>query len=153
MKNLVPCLWFKNNAEEAVNFYTSVFKDGRILQTTRYDKTGPLEEGTVLTISFIINGTEFLALNGGPHFTFNPAVSFIVNCKDQSEIDYYWDKLSSSSADEQCGWLKDTFGLSWQIVPHNISELLHNPDPVKSARAMKALLAMKKIEIDKLVAA
>lgn len=153
MKNLVPCLWFENNAEEAVNFYTSVFKDGRILQTTRYDKTGPLEEGTVLTISFIINGTEFLALNGGPHFTFNPAVSFIVNCKDQNEIDYYWDKLSSSSADEQCGWLKDKFGLSWQIVPHNISELLHNPDSAKSARAMKALLTMKKIEIDKLVAA
>lgn len=150
MKSLIPTFWFGGNAEEAVNYYLSVFKDARILQTTRYGRTGMMPEGTVLTISFTVNGMEFLAFNGMRNPKFSPAVSFTIKCEDQDEIDYYWERLSAFPEEEQCGWLKDKFGISWQVVPYNISELLHHADPERSSESMKALLSMKKIVISEL---
>ena len=151
MSKVTPFLWFDNNAEEAVNFYTSVFKNSKIGTVHRYGDTGPGPKGTVMTASFTIDGVEFTALNGGPVFKFNESISFVVHCKDQAEVDYYWEKLTSNGGQEvECGWLKDKFGLSWQIVPDALFELLGDKDPVKSQKVMKAMLQMKKIDVAKL---
>ncbi|HUP26169.1 MAG TPA: VOC family protein [Candidatus Limnocylindrales bacterium] len=152
MQKITPFLWFDNNAEEAVNFYVSVFKDSKIISITRYPD-GPLEgpmkgfEGKVLTAVFELNGQRFMALDGGPIFKFTEATSFYVECEDQDEVDYYWDKLSAVPESEQCGWLKDKFGLSWQIIPKALGELMGDPDPEKANRVMQAMLKMKKIDI------
>jgi len=155
MQKIVPFLWFDRNAEEAMNFYTSVFKDGKILSIQRYPD-GPLEgpmkgfEGQVLTGVFEIMGQRFMALDGGLIFKFNESISMYVGCEDQAEIDYYWEKLSAVPESEQCGWLKDKFGLSWQIVPKQLEEMSSNPDKEKSSRVMQAILKMKKIDIAEL---
>jgi predicted 3-demethylubiquinone-9 3-methyltransferase (glyoxalase superfamily) len=148
-----PCLWFNVNAEEAVNFYISVFKNSKIDILTRYGKNAPLPEGTVLTIAFQLDGQHFLALNGGPEFTFSEAISFIINCDNQEELDYFWSKLSEGGREVQCGWLKDQFGLSWQIVPTRLAELMKSGDTEKSGRVMQALMQMVKIDIAGLQAA
>lgn len=149
-----PCLWFDSNAEEAVNFYVSIFKDGKIGATSRFDKASAEQsgqpEGSILTIEFELFGQKFLALNGGPIFKFTEAVSFVVDCETQEEVDYYFEKLSAVPESEQCGWLKDKYGLSWQIVPTVLNKLLNDPDPVKSSRVMRAMLQMKKLDIEKL---
>lgn len=150
-------LWFDNQAEEAVNFYLSVFKDGKIGNTVRYTEVGQevhgQQPGTVMTIDFEILGQQFVALNGGPVFTFSEAVSFIINCDTQEEIDYYWERLSAVPESEQCGWLKDKYGVSWQVVPTGVLERLTNSDPEKAGRVMAALLKMKKLDIAALEAA
>ncbi|MCX6155357.1 MAG: VOC family protein [Candidatus Kapabacteria bacterium] len=150
MQKITPCLWFNDQAEEAVNFYRSIFKISEILKISRYGEGAPFEKGTVLTISFTINGQEFLALNGGPIYNFTPAISFIINCINQAEIDEYWDKLSEGGQEVQCGWLTDKYGVSWQIVPTELGDLLNDEDAAKSHRAMMAMLQMIKIDIDKL---
>ena len=147
MKALVPCLWFDTEGEEAAEFYTSVFPNSKILDVSRYGEAGPRPAGTVMTVSFELNEQEFLALNGGPDFTFSEAISFQVFCEGQAEVDRYWAALSEGGEEGPCGWLKDRFGLSWQIVPTRLSELLSDPDPQRSQRAMKAMLGMKKIDI------
>ena len=152
-KKITPCLWFDNQAEEAARFYTSIFKNSSIGSIARYGKEGHeihgREEGTVMTVEFEIDGQPFTALNGGPIFYFTEAVSFQVHCETQEEVDYYWEKLSAGGDEkaQQCGWLKDRFGLSWQVVPNMLGECLSDPDPEKSQRAMKAMLQMKKIDI------
>ncbi len=152
-QRITPFLWFNGQAEEAARFYTSVFKNSKILSTTHYDEAGAAASGqpagSVMTVAFQLDGQEFVAINGGPHFSFSCAVSFVVNCEDQEEVDYYWDKLSAGGAPEaqQCGWLADQFGLSWQVVPTLIPELLTGPDPETAARTMRAVLGMKKIDI------
>ncbi len=150
MKDITPCLWFDHQAEEAANFYTSIFKNSRILNTSRYGKAGPGPEGQVMTITFELDGREFMGLNGGPVFQFSEAVSFVVNCETQEEVDLYWEKLSEGGQKVQCGWLKDKFGVSWQIVPTALAELVSDPDPVKSERVMGAMLQMTKIDIEEL---
>jgi predicted 3-demethylubiquinone-9 3-methyltransferase (glyoxalase superfamily) len=147
MQKITPFLWFDNNAEDAVRFYTSIFKNSKIMKDARYNDVpeGPKESVTV--IEFELDGQRFIALNGGPHFKFTEAVSFVVNCKNQEEVDYYWEKLGEGGSDQQCGWLKDKFGLSWQVVPTVLSELLSQPDPEKAKRVMNAMLQMKKIDI------
>jgi predicted 3-demethylubiquinone-9 3-methyltransferase (glyoxalase superfamily) len=148
MQKITPFLWFDNNAEEAVNLYTSIFKDSKILQTSRYSDAGPGPKGSVMTVSFQLFGQTFTALNAGPHFKFNESISFVVNCENQEEVDYYWNSLTKDGGSEsQCGWLKDKFGLSWQIVPTVLSKLFANPDPVKSKRVMEVMLKMKKMII------
>lgn len=147
MQAITPFLWYNDNAEEAANFYISVFRDGKIGAVSRYGDAGPGPKGSVMVISFEINGLQFTALNGGPHFKFTEAVSFVVNCKDQAEIDYYWGKLSEGGATSQCGWLKDKFGLSWQITPFNMGELMTNKDPEKAKKTMQAMMKMTKLEI------
>ena len=153
MQKITPCLWFDNKAEEAANFYTSIFKNSKISNITRYGKEGyeihGKEAGTVMTMDFDIEGQKFLALNGGPEFKFNEAISFIVSCKTQKEVDYYWEKLTADGGQESvCGWLKDKYGVSWQIVPEVLSKLVGDPASEKSQRAMKAMLQMKKIDIE-----
>ena len=149
-------LWFADQAEEAVNYYTSVFKHASILKTTRYGKEGfeihQMPEGTVMTIDFELEGQQFVALNGGPVFTFNEAVSFIVECENQEEVDYYWEKLTDGGDKkaQQCGWLKDRFGLSWQVVPRKLVEMFDDSDREKAGRVMNAMLQMKKIDISEL---
>ena len=156
MKNITPCLWFDRNAEEAVNFYTSIFKRSKIGHVSRYGEAGfevhRMPAGTVLTIEFELNGQTFTALNGGPIFKFNEAVSFQVNCESQEEVDYYWEKLSAGGDEtaQQCGWLKDKFGLSWQVVPTLLTQLLQDKDAEKSARVMNTMLQMKKLDIQRL---
>jgi len=149
-QRITPCLWFNENAEEAVKFYSSVFKNFKTRTVTYYSEGGPMPKGTVLTISFQIDGQEFLALNGGPDFKFTEAISFVVNCKTQKEIDYYWEKLSRGGEKSVCGWLKDKFGLSWQVAPANINQLLSDKDPEKSSRVFQAIMKMKKLDIDTL---
>lgn len=146
-QKITPCLWFEGNAAEAVEFYTSVFKNSRKGKTSHYGEGAPLPKGTVLTQSFELDGQEFLALNGGPEFKFTEAVSFMVNCNSQEEIDYFWEKLSDGGATIECGWLKDKFGLAWQIVPANISELINDEDPDRSTRVLQAVWKMKKLDI------
>ncbi|RJQ68983.1 MAG: VOC family protein [Desulfobacteraceae bacterium] len=152
-QKITPCLWFDDRAEEAAGFYTSIFNNSKIGRITRYGKEGyeihGREAGTVMTVEFELDGQPFVALNGGPFFNFNEAVSFQVHCDTQEEVDYYWAKLSQGGDEQaqQCGWLKDQFGLSWQVVPKILSELVGNPDSEKSQRAMKAMLQMKKIDI------
>ena len=147
MQKITPCLWFDNNAEDAVQFYASIFKDSKILATARYGDTGPGSKGSVMTIKFALNGQEFLALNGGPIFKFTEAVSFIVNCETQQEIDHYWEKLSVGGKEQQCGWLKDKYGLSWQVVPTILSQLISDKEPEKSNRVMQAVMKMVKLDI------
>ena len=147
MRKITPCLWFDTEAEEAANFYTSVFESSRILGISRYGEAGPRPAGTVMTVSFELDGQEFVALNGGPEFRFDEAISFQISCKDQDEVDYYWGKLTEGGEEGPCGWLKDRFGLSWQIVPTRLMELVEDPDPGTSQRAMQAMLGMKKIDI------
>ena len=154
MQKITPCLWFDHQAEEAVKFYTSIFKSSRIGDITRYGKEGyeihGREAGTVMTVDFEIEGQKFVALNGGPVFKFNEAISFQVHCKTQEEVDYYWEKLSEGGETGQCGWLKDKYGVSWQIDPTVLGEMLQDKDPKKSERVMKALLKMTKLDIKKL---
>jgi predicted 3-demethylubiquinone-9 3-methyltransferase (glyoxalase superfamily) len=148
MPKITPFLWFDTQAEAAANFYCSVFPNSKIGRVTRYGKAGPGPEASVLTISFSLDGQEFTALNAGPQFKFTEAISFVVPCKTQSEIDHYWSKLTADGGQESmCGWLKDKFGLSWQIIPANIGELMSDPDPQKSNRVIEALLKMKKLDI------
>ena len=147
MKKIVPCLWFDTEGEAAAELYTSVFPNSKILDVARYGEAGPRPAGTVMTVSFELNGQEFLALNGGPQFTFSEAVSFQVMCKDQDEVDHFWGKLGEGGEYGPCGWLKDRFGLSWQIVPTRLFQLLRSPDGEASKRVMQAMLEMKKIEI------
>jgi len=148
MGTITPCLWFDTDGEEAAGFYTSVFPNSRIMDVSRFGEAGPRPEGTVMTVSFELDGLEFVALNGGPEYTFSEAVSFQVSCKDQNEVDYYWSKLAEGGEEGPCGWLKDRFGVSWQIVPTRLDELLADPDRAKSQRVMRAMLGMGKIEID-----
>ena len=147
---LTPCLWFDTEGEEAATFYTSVFPNSKITEIARYGSAGPRPEGTVMTVAFDLDGQPFLALNGGPEFTFSEAISFIVNCKDQDEVDSYWNALSEGGEEGPCGWLKDRFGVSWQIVPEALPKLLSDPDKESSQRVMAAMMQMKKIEIDEL---
>ena len=150
MPEITPFLWFDTEGEDAAKFYTAVFPNSKILDVARYGSAGPRPEGMVMTVSFELDGQKFVALNGGPEFTFNEAISFEVSCKDQEEVDAYWSKLSEGGEEGPCGWLKDKFGISWQIVPTVLVELLADPDREKSQRVMKAMLSMKKIEIDAL---
>ena len=150
MQKITPCLWFDTEGEEAATFYTTVFPNSRIVDVARYGSAGPRPEGTVMTVSFELDGQSFVALNGGPDFTFNEAISFQVGCKDQDEVDAYWNALSEGGEEGPCGWLKDRFGVSWQIVPTALPELLSHPDADTSQRVMQAMLSMKKIEIGEL---
>ena len=154
MQKITPFLWFDNNAEEAVNFYTSIFKDSKITSTSRYNaesaKVSGQKDGAVMTVGFILNDQNFTAINGGPIFKFTEAVSFVVDCENQEEVDHYWYKLTEGGEESQCGWLKDKFGLSWQIVPKQLMQLISDPDKGRAARAMHAMLQMKKIDIKKL---
>ena len=150
MQKITPCLWFDTEGEEAAEFYTSVFPNSRIVEVTHYGSAGPRPEGTVMTVSFELDGQKFTALNGGPDFTFDEAISFQVDCKTQEEVDAFWSKLSDGGEEGPCGWLKDKYGLSWQIIPTALPELLSNPDPEKAQRVMQAMLKMKKIEIEPL---
>src|SRR5262245_34695990 len=148
MQKITPFLWFDANAEEAVNFYVSIFPDSRVLGMARYGDAGPGPKGQVMTVSFEIAGQRFVALNGGPQHKFTEAISFVVNCETQAEIDALWEKLlQGGGAPDQCGWLKDRFGLMWQIVPSILPELLQDRDPAKSKRAMQAMLGMVKLDI------
>jgi len=150
MQKITPFLWFDNNAEEAMNFYTSAFKDSKIVSITRYGDAGPGPKGTVMTGIFQIEGQQFYVLNGGPQVKFTPAISLFVNCESQKEIDELWEKLSEGGKKDQCGWLTDKFGLSWQVVPSVLGKLLHSSDPVRSNRVMKAMLQMNKLDIQRL---
>lgn len=150
MQKITTFLWFDNQAEEAVNLYTSLFKNSKINTVRRYGKTGPGPEGSVMTITFQLEGQEFYALNGGPHFKFTPAISLFVSCETQAEVDELWEKLSAGGHKDRCGWLQDKYGLSWQIIPKALMELMGDPDPEKSARVMKAMMQMSKIDIDTL---
>jgi predicted 3-demethylubiquinone-9 3-methyltransferase (glyoxalase superfamily) len=147
MQKITPFLWFDQNAEEAINFYTSIFKDSKIVSVSRYPEGAPGPAGQVMTGTIQIEGQEFMVLNGGPQFKFTEAVSFFVNCETQEEVDELWEKLSEGGEEGQCGWLKDKFGLSWQIIPTALGELLSDPDPAKAQRVMQAMLQMKKIDI------
>lgn len=150
MRNITTCLWFDTQGEEAATFYTSLFEDSRLLDVTRYGAAGPGKEGSVMTVSFELAGREFVALNGGPNFTFNEAVSFQVMCESQEEVDEYWDALSEGGEQGPCGWLKDRYGVSWQVVPTVLGELIADPDTGKSQRAMAAMLQMGKLDIETL---
>jgi predicted 3-demethylubiquinone-9 3-methyltransferase (glyoxalase superfamily) len=148
MQKITPFLWFDGKAEEAAEFYTSVFKNSKMLNIARYGDAGPGPKGTVMMATFQIEGQEFMALNGGPQYTFSPAISFYVNCETQAEVDGLWDKLSAGGREVQCGWLQDKYGVSWQIVPKTLMELMKDKDPVKSQRVFKAMLQMTKIDIE-----
>jgi predicted 3-demethylubiquinone-9 3-methyltransferase (glyoxalase superfamily) len=150
MQKFTPCLWFDTQGEEAATFYTTVFDNSRILDITRYGAAGPRPEGTVMTVTFELAGQKFLALNGGPQFTFNEAISFQVSCETQNEVDYLWSTLSQGGEEGPCGWLKDKYGVSWQIIPTALDELVSDPDTVKSQKAVKAMLGMGKIDIEAL---
>src|SRR5574341_564270 len=151
MQKITPFLWFDNNAEEAANFYVSIFKNSKIVSVARYGEAGAeasgRKKGTVMIVTFQLEGQEFIALNGGPQFTFSPAISFVVNCQTQEEVDELWEKLSEGGEIVQCGWLRDKYGVSWQIVPTVLGEMLQDKDAKKSERVMKAMLQMKKLDI------
>ena len=149
-QKITSFLWFNQNAEEAVNFYVSVFKNSCIRRTVHCGESGPGPKGSVLTIDFVLDGQEFTALNGGPEFKFNEAISQVVHCKSQEEVDYYWDKLGAGGQIIECGWLKDKFGLAWQIVPDVLLELIQDDDPQRKDRAMKAMMKMKKLDVAEL---
>ncbi|WP_322752642.1 VOC family protein [Frankia sp. Cas3] len=150
MSKITPWLWFDTQGEEAAEFYTSIFPNSKILDVTRYGQDGPRPEGTVMTVTFMLDGQEYVALNGGPEFTFSEAISLQVSCGSQGEVDEYWSRLSDGGQEGSCGWLKDRYGLSWQIVPTALGEVLGDPDSGRSQRAMRAMLAMKKIDIEEL---
>lgn len=147
MQKITPFLWFDNQAEEAANFYAAIFKNSKIVTITRYGEIGPGPKGSVMTVVFQLDGQEFIALNGGPQFKFTEAISLSVNCNTQQEVDAYWKKLSAGGEEGPCGWLKDKYGLSWQVNPIILGEMLNDPDPQKSKRVMEAMLKMKKIDI------
>ena len=147
MQKITPFLWFNNQAEEAINFYISLFKNSQILSVSRYGEGGPGPKGAVMTATFRLDGQEFMALNGGPYFKFTEAISLFVNCETQAEVDGLWEKLSEGGEEGQCGWLKDRFGLSWQIVPTALGAMLGDPDPKKAQNVMQAMLQMTKIDI------
>lgn len=148
MQRITPFLWFDTQAEEAANFYVSIFKNSNIVKVTRYGEAGPGPAGSAMTVVFQLDGLEFIGLNGGPHFKFTEAVSFSVDCETQEEVDWYWNKLTEGGGEEsQCGWLKDKFGLSWQVNPKILGQMLSDPDPQKAKRVMEAMLKMKKIDI------
>lgn len=151
MKKLTPFLWFDNQAEEAINFYTSVFKDSEIISVARYPGNGPQPEGTVMTAEFRINNITFVALNAGPHFKFNESISFVIHCEDQQETDYYWNKLTADGGEESmCGWLKDKYGLSWQVTPDILLERMQDKNRDKANKVMAAMMKMRKIDIAKI---
>jgi len=152
-QKIIPNLWFDTEAEEAAEFYTSVFKDGRVLNKTHYTEGAPREAGMVMTVDWEVNGMRFTGINGGPDFKFSEAVSFLINCEDQDEVDYYWEKLGDGGEEGPCGWLRDRFGLSWQVVPEGMDELFADSDPERAQRAMQAMLQMKKLDIAELQAA
>jgi predicted 3-demethylubiquinone-9 3-methyltransferase (glyoxalase superfamily) len=149
-QKITTFLWFDNNAEEATNFYVSVFKNSRILGASRYSDAGPGPKGSVMTIEFELDGQRFTALNGGPTFKFTEAISLVVHCENQQEVDYYWEKLSEGGQKVECGWLKDKYGLAWQIVPNFLLELLTSGDNAKTGRVMRAVMSMKKLDIEDL---
>jgi predicted 3-demethylubiquinone-9 3-methyltransferase (glyoxalase superfamily) len=149
-QKITPFLWFENQAEEAMNFYVSVFKDSEVLNVSRFGEEGSSPAGTVVVASFRLFGQEISAFNGGPEFNFTEAISFQIDCEDQAEVDYYWDKLTEGGEESVCGWLKDRYGLSWQVTPRILTELLGDEDPEKSNRVMQAMLQMRKIDIAKL---
>ncbi len=153
MPAITPSLWFDDDLEEAATFYTSVFPNSSIEGFDRYTEAGPGVPGRVVSGRFVLDGTRFIGINGGPVFSFSEAVSFTVDCADQDEVDYYWDRLVEGGAESQCGWLKDRFGLSWQIVPRRLGELVGDPDPARAAAATKAMLGMRKIVVADLEAA
>ena len=150
MQQITPCLWFDTQGEDAAKFYTSVFPNSRIVNVSYYGAAGPQPEGTVMTVDFEIGGQSFVALNGGPEFTFSEAISFQVFCETQAEVDAFWSTLSEGGEPGPCGWLRDRYGVSWQIIPTALPELLSDPDPEKSQRVMQAMLGMGKIDIDAL---
>jgi len=149
-QKITPFLWFDDKAEEAADFYVSLFDDSKIDGVTHYGPNMPVREGTVMTVDFTLAGQKFVALNGGPEFQFTEAVSFFVSCKDQAEVDDFWKKLTDGGEESQCGWLKDKYGLSWQIVPEQLMQLLNDPDPGRAQRATQAMLKMQKIDVDEL---
>ncbi|MBW1600376.1 VOC family protein [Streptomyces sp. JJ38] len=153
MPAITPNLWFDTQGEEAAEFYCSVFPNSKIHTVSHYNEAGPRPAGTVMTVDFELDGQRFTALNGGPEVTFNEALSLLVECADQEEVDYYWSRLSEGGEEGPCGWLKDRFGLSWQIIPKRLDELVRDPDPARAARAMTAMLGMKKIDVAALDAA
>jgi predicted 3-demethylubiquinone-9 3-methyltransferase (glyoxalase superfamily) len=148
MQKIIPCLWFNNQAEEAARFYTSIFKNSKLDKISNFGDAGPGPEGSVLTITFQLNGQEIMALNGGPEFNFTPAISLFVNCEDQQEVDYYWEKLSRGGEKNVCGWLTDRYGVSWQIVPTILGVLMSDTDERKAARVTRAMLKMTKLDIN-----
>ena len=150
MKKITPFLWFGGKAEEAMNFYVSIFDNSKVLGINRYGEAGPGPKGSVMTASFVLDGQEFVALNGGQQFTFSPAISFVVHCETQDEVDRFWERLSEGGEKLSCGWLQDKYGVSWQIVPAAMIELLNDADPAKSNRVMQAMLQMTKIDIEAL---
>jgi predicted 3-demethylubiquinone-9 3-methyltransferase (glyoxalase superfamily) len=150
MQKITPFLWYDGNAEEAVNFYVSIFKNSKVVSMARYGDAGPGPKGSVMTAAFQLNGQDFVALNGGPQYKFTPAISFVVNCESQQEVDDLWEKLAEGGRKDCCGWLQDKFGVSWQIVPTVLSKLLQDKDPENSKRVMQAMLQMDKMDIDKL---
>jgi predicted 3-demethylubiquinone-9 3-methyltransferase (glyoxalase superfamily) len=150
MQKLSTCLWFDGKAEEAMNFYTSIFKNSKKGKISRYGDGAPFPKGTVMVATFELLGHDFMALNGGPQFTFSPAISFLVNCETQEEVDEFWEKLSAGGEKVQCGWLKDKYGVSWQIVPTILAQLMSDKDAAKTQRVMQALMQMKKLDIQKL---
>jgi predicted 3-demethylubiquinone-9 3-methyltransferase (glyoxalase superfamily) len=150
MQKITPFLWFDDKAEEAARFYTSIFKNSKLLSVSRYGEAGPGPPGSVMTVAFELDDEKFVALNGGPNYTFSPAVSFVVNCETQEEVDHYWERLSEGGEEIQCGWLKDKYGLSWQIVPTVLPELLQDKDAEKRKRVMAAMLKMIKLDIEAL---
>ena len=150
MPKITPCLWFNTEAEQAARFYTSIFKNSKIGRITHYGDAGPRRKGEVLTVDFELDGQEFQALNGGPEFKFTEAVSFTVHCKDQDEVDEFWQKLSAGGQENVCGWLKDRYGLSWQIVPNVLPKMLSDPDQERADRVMEAVMRMKKLDIEEL---
>jgi predicted 3-demethylubiquinone-9 3-methyltransferase (glyoxalase superfamily) len=153
-QKIIPNLWFDTQAEDAAQFYCSVFKNSRVLSKSHYTEAGPREAGTVMTVEWELDGQRFVGINGGPEFTFNEAVSFQIDCADQAEVDYYWDQLTADGGEEgQCGWLKDKFGVSWQVVPAGLDELFTDPDPERAKRAMQAMFGMKKLDAAALRAA
>lgn len=147
IQKITPFLWFDHQAEEAASFYTSIFPNSKVVRVARYGEAGPGPAGTAMTVEFQLEGLTFVGLNGGPHYKFTPAISFVVNCETQAEVDRYWDKFAAGGAEVQCGWITDQFGVSWQIVPTILGTLLSDPDPARSQRVMKAMLAMKKFDI------
>jgi predicted 3-demethylubiquinone-9 3-methyltransferase (glyoxalase superfamily) len=150
MNGITPCLWFDTQGEEAANFYVSLFPNSRIVSVDRYGDAGPRAAGSVMTVDFELDGQPYVALNGGPEFTFNEALSFQISCADQDEVDYYWDKLGEGGEHGPCGWLKDRYGLSWQVIPEAFLQLVSDPDPAKSQAVMKAMLGMKKLVVSEL---
>lgn len=150
MQKITPFLWFDDKAEEAAQFYMSIFRNSKLLSISRYGEAGPGPKGSVMTVAFELDGEKFVALNGGPNYSFSPAVSFVVNCETQQEVDQYWERLSEGGEKIQCGWLRDKYGLSWQIVPTILPELLQDKDPDKRKRVMAAMLKMVKLDIEQL---